>query len=141
LPERFRVDCAFGGGVAALSHSRRNYSLQAARLASPSSLRQIVEACRGHARGRGRLPEGPIPKTPQHQGCVDFFYTSVLLMGFESIKVMISHRMLFMAHILLVNFRVRFCQQEKKGPILTSWNQDLQSPFKNPHQPVCGNGG
>ncbi len=26
LPERFRVDCAFGGQLAALSHSRRNYT-------------------------------------------------------------------------------------------------------------------
>jgi hypothetical protein len=31
LPERFRVDCAFGGGVAALSHSRRNYSAPVAQ--------------------------------------------------------------------------------------------------------------
>ena len=36
LPERFRVDCAFGGGVAALSHSRRNYSASQAVLASAS---------------------------------------------------------------------------------------------------------
>jgi hypothetical protein len=35
LPERFRVDCAFGGGcLAALSPSRRNYSALSGVLAS-----------------------------------------------------------------------------------------------------------
>lgn len=41
LPERFRVDCAFGGGHAALSHSRRNYSAQRT-LPARQSCRQWV---------------------------------------------------------------------------------------------------
>ncbi len=57
LPERFRVDCAFGGGIAALSHSRRHYSAPDVLLASVAAGAPAIRArlVGGRRRHRRRL--------------------------------------------------------------------------------------
>jgi hypothetical protein len=127
LPERFRVDCAFGGGAAALSHSRRNYSSQAARLASPSSLPQSYArqaAIAGRTHGEDAAASRDACRFFLHISCTD---------GFRK-----NQRYEFMQKVIFgTYFAYKILSQvlstgKEKGPILTSWKSRLASPFKNP---------